>query len=206
MHAVVLTLTAVLPRVCIGRFVDCMHTVMPSRAAELPTVCIVSMCSSLCILHRPAGALANAPFNGDGTAPLLRLVRIVPLVPQGHRDDCLVSALPDELLLRAGPVGCRCPDAQHLLDGLQHSALAAAILAGDKVDVRAAGMQQQDSGLLSATGNASCYQRCKGTDSETAVWQQALCIKAKANNMNLTMYMLIRARQTFFHKQMPQLT
>lgn len=46
-----------------------------------------------------------------------------------------MGALPDELLLGAGPVGGRRPDTQHLLDGLQHSALAAAVLAGHEVDV-----------------------------------------------------------------------
>ncbi len=36
------------------------------------------------IFDRPAAAVPNAPVNGDEAAPLLRLVRIFPLVPQGH--------------------------------------------------------------------------------------------------------------------------
>ena len=93
------------------------------------------MQASLCILHRPTAALANASLDGDETAPLLRLVGLLPLVPQRDRDDCLMGTLPNELLLGAGSVGGRRPDTQDLLDGLQHSALAAAVLARDKVDV-----------------------------------------------------------------------
>ena len=58
-----------------------MHGLMLSFSAVLPKVGIMSTCSSLCILHRPAGALPNAPLDSDGAAPLLRLVRILPLVP-----------------------------------------------------------------------------------------------------------------------------
>ena len=36
------------------------------------------------IFDGPAAAVPNAPVNGDETAPFLRLVRIFPLVPQGH--------------------------------------------------------------------------------------------------------------------------
>ncbi len=36
------------------------------------------------IFDGPAAAVANAPVNGDEAAPLLRLVCIFPLVPQGH--------------------------------------------------------------------------------------------------------------------------
>lgn len=93
---------------------------------------------SLGILHGPAGALANAPLNGDEATPLFGLVGLLPLVPQGHRNYGLMSALPDELFLRAGSVGGGRPDPQHLLDGLQHCAFAAAVLARHKVDVRAA--------------------------------------------------------------------
>lgn len=46
-----------------------------------------------------------------------------------------MGALPDELLLGAGSVGGRRPDPKNLLDGLQHSALATAVLARHKVDV-----------------------------------------------------------------------
>ena len=80
-----------------------------------------------------------------------------------------MSALPDELLLSAGPVGCRCSDTQHLLDGLQYSALATAILARDKVDVRAAGMQQQASGLQSLT-DMQAGTRCAETWTVTQVF------------------------------------
>ena len=90
---------------------------------------------SLRILDGPAAALANAPFYGDEAAPLLGLVGVLSPVPQGHGDDCFMGALPDELLLGAGSVGCGRPHTQHLLDGLQHSALATAVLARDKVDV-----------------------------------------------------------------------
>lgn len=96
------------------------------------------MQASLGILHGPAGALANAALNGDEATPLLGLIGLLPLVPQGHRNDCLMGALPDELLLRAGSVGGRRPDPQHLLDGLQHCALATAVLARHKINVGAA--------------------------------------------------------------------
>ena len=99
---------------------------------------------SLCILHRPAGALANATLNGDEATPLLRLVCLLPLVPEGHRDDCLMGSLPDELLLGAGPIGGRRPDTQDLLDSLQHCTLATAVLARHKVDVGAAYAARQD--------------------------------------------------------------
>ncbi len=46
-----------------------------------------------------------------------------------------MRALPDELLLSAGSVSGRGSDTQHLLYGLQHCALAAAIGARHKVDV-----------------------------------------------------------------------
>lgn len=36
------------------------------------------------IFHGPAAAVTDAPVNGDEVAPLLRLVRIFSLVPQGH--------------------------------------------------------------------------------------------------------------------------
>ena len=36
------------------------------------------------IFDGPAAAVANAPVNGDEAAPLLRLIRIFSLVPQGH--------------------------------------------------------------------------------------------------------------------------
>lgn len=93
---------------------------------------------SLGILHGPAGALANAALDGDEATPLLGLVGLLPLIPEGHRNDGLMGALPDKLLLCAGSVGGRRPDTQHLLDGLQHCALATAILARHKIDVRAA--------------------------------------------------------------------
>ena len=87
------------------------------------------------VLQRPAAAVANAPINGDETAPFLWLVRILALVPQGDRDDCFSGTFPDELLLGAGSVGSRRPYTQYLLNGLQHSALATAIGARHKVDV-----------------------------------------------------------------------
>ena len=94
--------------------------------------------ASLCIFHGPARALANAALNGDEATPFLRLVGLLAPVPEGHSNDCLMSALFDELLLGAGSVGGRCPDTQHLLDGLQHCALATAVLTRHKVDVGAA--------------------------------------------------------------------
>lgn len=36
------------------------------------------------IFHGPAAAVTNAPVDSDEVAPLLRLVRIFSLVPQGH--------------------------------------------------------------------------------------------------------------------------
>ena len=108
------------------------------------------MQASLGILHRPTAALANASLDGDETAPLLRLVGLLPLVPQRDRDDCLM-----ELLLGAGSVGGRRPDTQDLLDGLQHSALAAAVLARDKVDVGTARTADKIAGSQSqVTGGA----------------------------------------------------
>lgn len=61
-----------------------------------------------------------------------------------------MGSLPDELLLGAGPVGGRGSHAQNLLNGLQHSALATAVCARHKVDVRAAGKAEEESGHLQA--------------------------------------------------------
>ncbi len=55
-----------------------------------------------------------------------------------------MRSLPDELFLSAGSVGGRGSDAQHLLYGLQHCALAAAVGARHKVDVGTAGRGRND--------------------------------------------------------------
>ncbi len=55
-----------------------------------------------------------------------------------------MRSLPDELFLSAGSVGGRGSDTQHLLYGLQHRALAAAVGAGHKVDVGTAGRGHSD--------------------------------------------------------------
>ena len=57
-----------------------------------------------------------------------------------------MHALPDELLLSAGSVSGRGSDTQHLLYGLQHCALAAAIGARHKVDVGTADRHEVDVG------------------------------------------------------------
>ena len=84
-------------------------------------------CGLLSILQGPAAALANAPVNGDEAAPLLRLICVLALVPEGDGEDGFIGTFSNELFLGAGSVCSRCPDAQHLLDGLQHSTLSTAI-------------------------------------------------------------------------------
>ena len=55
-----------------------------------------------------------------------------------------MGTLPDELFLGAGSVGGRRPHTQDLLNGLQHCALATAVLARHKVNVGAAYTARQD--------------------------------------------------------------
>lgn len=55
-----------------------------------------------------------------------------------------MRSLPDELFLSAGSVGGRSSDTQHLLYGLQHCTLAAAVGARHKVDVGTAGRGRND--------------------------------------------------------------
>ena len=92
-------------------------------------------CSLLGILQRPAAALADAPVDSDEAAPLLRLVCVLTLVPEGDRYDGFIGTFPDKLFLSAGSVSSRGPDAQHLLNGLQHGTFSAAIGARYKIDM-----------------------------------------------------------------------
>ena len=96
-----------------------------------------------------------------------------------------MRAFPDELLLSAGSVGGRRSDTQHLLYGLQHCALAAAVGARHKVDVGAAGRGRNDM--------RDKYQAEKGTFKPGEL--QSQCANSAGRNALLQSMCFGRARK-----------